>query len=273
MEFGINKKLVFCIMTTANYLTKALVMYDSLLKECKGGFTLYYFAFDDQTYQYLIKLNFEHIVPISIKSLEACYPELEKTKTNRTVAEYFFTCTPHIVDYVLKKHETNHVTYLDADLYFYNDPNIILNELENNSVLITEHRHFPPVKNHPSGKYCVQFIPFVNDEYGNKVISWWKQKCIEWCYLREEDGKFGDQGYLNNWPQLFDNIVVMNNRGGGVAQWNFDAYDIYKEKDRIKAFNKEVNKDVDIIFYHFQGLRIFLNNLMILGIFSKDKNV
>lgn len=272
MGFGINDHLNFCIMTSSNYLTKALVMYDSLIKECKSEFNFFYFTFDIETYKYLKELDYKNIFPIPLKDLEQFYPELKNTQCTRSTAEYFFTCTPHIVDYALKKFDINHIIYLDADLYFYQSPTLILNELRNDSVLITEHRYFPNDGNNESGKYCVQFIPFMKDKIGNEVISWWKQKCVEWCYTRAENGKWADQGYLNDWPELFKNIVVMQNRGGGVAPWNINAYTFYKEQDKIRAFNEEIKTDIDVIFYHFQGLKIYTNKLISLGISKRKKN-
>lgn len=273
MEFGINDHLNFCIMTSSNYLTKALVMYDSLIKECNGEFKFFYFTFDKETYKYLVELNYKNIIPIPLHDLEQFYPELKNTQSTRNNAEYFFTCTPHIVDYALKKFDINHIIYLDADLYFYQSPTLILNELIDNSVLITEHRYFPPNKGvNKSGKYCVQFIPFMKDEIGIKVITWWKEKCIEWCYTRAENGKWADQGYLNDWPELFEKIIVMKNRGGGVAPWNIDAYTLYKDKYKLRAFNEEIKTDIDIIFYHFQGLKIYSNKLITLGIPKRKKN-
>lgn len=272
MEFGINDKLNFCIMTTANYITKALVMYDSLINECKSDFNLFYFTFDELTYDYLIKINYKNIIPIPLHDLENFYPELRNTISTRSKAEYFFTCTPHIIDYVIKNYEVSHVIYVDADLYFYQDPTIILNELKGNSVLITEHWRFNPTKkDHESGIYCVQFIPFVNDKVGNEVITWWKDKCIEWCYLKAENGKWADQGYLNDWPEIFENVVVMENRGGGIARWNLEAYSFYVEENRIKAFNKVINNNIDLLFYHFEGLKIFSNKLMSVGILKTQK--
>ena len=162
---------------------------------------------------------------------------------------------------------------MDADLFFYQNPKIILNELKSNSVLITEHRYYPATNDHPSGKYCVQFIPFVNDLYGNRVISWWKTRCIEWCYLRAEDGKWADQGYLNDWPSLFEKIVVMENRGGGIANWNMDGHKFFKEKSILQAYNEETKSNIDVIFYHFQGVKIFNNGLISLGIYKRNMNV
>lgn len=274
MAFGTNDTLNFCIMTTANYITKALVMYDSLMKKCNNKISFFYFTFDDITYEYLKKLNYKNIVPVAIHELEKFYPELKSTISTRSKGEYFFTCTPHIMDYVLKNYDVDHITYLDADLYFYQDPRIILNELQDNSVLITEHRrHNPTEKDLLTGKYCVQFIPVKNNETGNNVINWWKKKCIEWCYYRYENGKFADQGYLNDWPELFESIKVMDHRGGGVARWNIGYYSFYTENDSIKAFTTEINNNVDLLFYHFEGLKIYSNKIMSAGFLKNDKNI
>lgn len=259
-------------MTTSNYLTKALVLYDSLVEVCANDFTLYYFTFDDSTYDYLIKLDYKNIIPISLNDLENFSPQLLNVKVTRTTWEYFFTCSPQIIDFALKRYNLDSVIYLDADLYFYKNPSFVLNEMNNHSVLITEHRYYPKIEKMPQGKYCVQFIPFYNNKEGNIILNDWKEKCIEWCYMREEDGKWADQGYLNDWPERFNSVKVMKNEGAGLASWNAGGYDFEYDNENLTIKSKETGRKFDVVFYHFHGLKMFTNGLIHTGI-SKSFNV
>ena len=47
------------------------------------------------------------------------------------------------------------------------------------------------------------------------------ERCIEWCFDRVEDGKFADQEYLDDWPQVHEDVVVLERPGVGMAPWNF----------------------------------------------------
>jgi hypothetical protein len=65
---------------------------------------------------------------------------------------------------------------------------------------------------------------FRRDERGLSVLRWWRDRCNEWCYARLEDGKFGDQKYLDDWPTRFPGISVAKNIGICVACWNQEGY-------------------------------------------------
>lgn len=51
--------------------------------------------------------------------------ELLALKRERSKAEYCWTCTSVIIEYVLNHFLVQSCTYLDSDLYFYSDPKII----------------------------------------------------------------------------------------------------------------------------------------------------
>ena len=73
---------------------------------------------------------------------------------------------------------------------------------------------------------------FKNDRSGREALEWWRERCLEWCYNRHEDGKFGDQKYLDDWVERFKNVRVINNIGVGVAPWNVNSYELIRSEER-----------------------------------------
>ena len=115
-------------------------------------------------------------------------------------------------------------TYIDADVFFLDDPRILLEELDESGkhVLITEHAYSPEYdRSHDSGRFCVQFLTFDRSPAAGEVIAWWQERCLEWCFARYENGKFGDQFYLDQWPALFgDRVHIVRQVEKTLAPWN-----------------------------------------------------
>lgn len=226
-------------------------MYRSL-EAVEEEFTLYAVCFDDLAYQLLQQIQLPNLIPISLSDFES--PQLLAVKVQRTRGEYCWTCTSHIIRYVLDTYVLLEVTYLDADLYFYAKPSLLLSEFRESdaSVLITEHRYTPQYdQSATSGIYCVQFMTFKADERGLEVLQWWQDRCLEWCYARIEDGKFGDQKYLDDWPKRFDGIHVLQHLGGGVAPWNVQQYRLKRKSGEIYV------NEYPLVFYHFHGYKCY----------------
>jgi hypothetical protein len=246
--------LNFVTLFDKNYLVRGLVLYNSLI-EHSSDFVLYVLAMDTETERFLAKKKYPKLKTIALAQVESVYPELLKIKQERTRREYCWTLTPYCLQYVIKQCDLKSCTYIDADLCFYNDPQLILNELGGKSVLITEHRYTPEYdQTRTSGKYCVQFMYFKNDIAGQKVLEWWRQCCAEWCYARLEDGKFGDQKYLDDWISRFDCVCVPEHLGCGVAPWNVQQY-VLTEENNVFYVQDEITKVKQLLtFYHFHGL-------------------
>jgi len=243
-------------------------MYESLASVA-CTFHLYIFAFDDKSYNILTTLNLPNTTIIPLKEFENT--ELMNIKSQRTKAEYCWTCTPSAIYHVLKKYDVPSCTYLDADIYFFASPNKLLDELGNDSVLITDHNYSKEYdQTSTSGKYCVQFITFRNNIQGMKVLEWWKNACIDWCYAWHEDGKFGDQKYLDNWPIRFEGIRELKHKGG-IAPWNIQQYFINSNK---QLFAKDIatSEVFEVIFYHFHDFKIYLNGKIDFGNYKITKH-
>jgi hypothetical protein len=250
-----------------------MVLYNSLLKHCPD-FHLYVFAFDDACHSYLVSQNLPHLTVVSLKDFED--ERLLEVKPGRTAAEYCWTCTASTIYYSITTFGLHNCTYIDADMQFYADPRILLDEMKGASVLITSHRYTAKYdQSVESGKYCVQFVAFLNDERGMKVLKWWRDACIEWCYARVEDGKFGDQKYLDEWPLRFEGVHELQHLGGGIAPWNVQQYEFVSKGDTISGMEISTGKKFQVVFFHFHGLKLFKNDIVLLtgDLYDLSENV
>ncbi len=231
------------------FLPQGLALHSSL--ECHGGlYALWILCLDDETYDVLGRLALPNVRLMRLVDVET--PELLRVKPERSRAEYCWTLTPFTPWFVCQADpNVQRVTYLDADLWFRQSPAPIYREFElsDKQVLITDHAYASEHdQTATSGRYCVQFMVFER-EGGESVRKWWEERCIEWCYARQEDGKFGDQKYLDDWPERFaDRVHVLQHAEWTRAPWNA------AESPYDRA-----------LFFHFHGLRLLGNDKVNLG--------
>jgi len=247
--------LNFITLFDKNYLSRGLALYHSLVGQCEQ-FVLYIVAIDSETEDYLKQNSVTNRTIISLSQIETFYPELADIKRERKRNEYCWTLTPYSIQYAIKNYSLESCTYIDADMFFYSDPRVLIEEAGDNSIIITEHRYTPEYdQTKTSGKYCVQFMFFKNDKNGTEALEWWKQRCKEWCYAKFENGKFGDQKYLDDWTTRFKGVYVPRHIGCGVAPWNLQQYDFNREKEKIYVYDIITKEEKELIFFHYHRLK------------------
>lgn len=240
----------FCTYFDQRYLPRGLALYESLRQHCPA-FKLWVLCLDHVCYDVLVQLNLANIELIPIERLEAGDEELLQAKQNRSTVEYYFTLTPSLLLFILRTEaEVDLVTYLDADLWFCSDLAPVYEEIGDHSIAIIGHR-FPPSLQYmeQNGIYNVGWLSFRRDENGLACLEWWREKCIEWCYDRCEEGRFADQKYLDSWPTLFSNVVVLKHKGANLAPWNLARYSIRFDGESFRV------DEQPLIFFHFHGLK------------------
>lgn len=240
----------FCTYFDSGFFVKGLALYQSLVRHATP-FRLWVLCFDDLTLNTLQSLKLDEVVPISLKNFETGDEKLLQAKANRSLIEYYFTCTPSLPLYIFRNcPEVDIITYLDADLFFYSDPSPIYKEFGEGSVLIIGHRFPLHLKDKEDrGIYNVAFLCFRRDENGLKCLNWWRERCIEWCYDRLENGRYADQKYLDDWPKRFSGVVVLQHKGANLAPWNVANHTLELAKGMVLIDSEP------IIFYHFHALR------------------
>lgn len=231
------------------FLPQGLALHMSMERHVRD-YVLWILCVDDESYDVLTQLPLPNVHLLKLSELET--EELRAVKPTRTIGEYCWTLTPFAPRFVFESHATvKRVTYLDADLWFRKHPKPIFDEFDRagKHVLITDHAYAPEYdQSATSGQFCVQFMTFTRDG-GEVVRKWWEERCIEWCFARVEAGKFGDQKYLDDWPERFSSLVhVLTDKERALAPWNAIRFPY-----------------VNAVFYHFHGVQILADRKLQVG--------
>lgn len=261
---------IFCTLFDSNYLDKGLVLFDSMCKHI-NDFRLYVFAFDETCYEVLNAENDCRLIPVRIEALEQAYPCLMEAKKDRNSIEYNWTCSSWTIKYVLEQIQENICTYIDADMRFFSSPEPVFQAMRdrNCSVMIVPHRfhtdEFEKNEGPKTGYYCVEFNTFLNDKNGKKALNWWAEQCCQWCHyvVPSIDQWYGDQKYLNVFPERFDGVYICDHFGIGLGPWNDNRMELAQCDDSgIILIDKQLKREYPLVIYHFAGVRFLSDHLI-----------
>jgi hypothetical protein len=247
-----------CTYFDEKYFVRGRALYRSL-KGYSDNFLLWVLCLDDATYDLLRAFGDANIRLVRLAELEAWEPRLLQAQSDRSRVEYYWTCTPTWLAYVMTQQDPGvWVSYLDADLYFFNPTDEIFKEAGAASVIIHGHRYGPENEYQAaaSGIYNVGLTSFRADNLGWQALRWWQSACLEACYLRPDEGLCGDQKYLDDWPERFRGVHVLQNPGAGLAPWNVENYQYKLSEGNL------IVDSCPLIFYHFHAFQWLSLHLM-----------
>ena len=245
------KGSTYCTYFDKAYLARGRVMVDSLRAQ-RDFQPIVVLALDDATYDEVRTWEHLNVHARRLQTLEQRYPELASARADRSRIEYIFTLTPWLIKWILEEAEAGAwVTYLDADLAFFSDTAPIYEMLLDSSIAIVEHRFtWEQSWRSKYGRFNVGWVGFRNDRDGRSCLNWWAQECIAWCRDEVGDNRFADQGYLDQFPNKFSGLRIIDHPGVNVAPWNLRRHNISGDPSSgVSADNRP------LIFFHFHGLQ------------------
>ena len=241
----------YCTYFDSGYLSRGLALIGSL-REHGDDSPIWVLALDDEVPRRIAEMHLDDVQVIRVHEMEAAFPRLAGVRAERTRMEYYFTMTPLLIAYVMDHSPAGTaVAYLDADMWFFSEPAAVWEVLGAGSVGIIEHRYPPRLARRLAqyGTYNVGWVGFRNDEPGRACLAWWGEQTIEWCRDTPADGKYADQGYLDEFPRRFEGVVVLQHLGADAAPWNSSRWSWTTNEQGVRV-------DGDpLLFFHFHGLR------------------
>lgn len=250
MKYNVSQKTTHAYVTyfDKQYAARGLSMMQSLFDHDAKAHIIV-LALDPLVQQIILDTFSEKVCILTVEELFEFEPLLHTCK-NRSPWELYATQKPILIQYAMQYGFFQQITYVDADLLFFSDLAPFFIEVEKASIAISPHR-FPPANVHLEmyGIFNAGFIYFKNDNIAKKCLADWCSQCLAWCYNKiEADGRFMNQGYLNEWPNLYANLKVITHSGINLAPWNLDGCPLAYENGEVFVNNEP------LICYHYSGL-------------------
>jgi hypothetical protein len=190
---------------------------------------------------------------MSVAELEESQPALARVRESRTARDFCWTLKAPLLEHLLGREAPGSLlTYADADLAFHSDPTPAWEELAGASVGISAHRFAPRFRARErwAGPFNSGWVCFRRDPEGQAALGWWRERVLEWCRDRSEGDRYGDQGYLRDWPRRFAGVHVFRHPGVNVGPWS-DTAGLVDRDGRAEIEGRPV------LFFHAQSLRLW----------------
>lgn len=199
-----------------SYLAKGLALHASLMKHSSAPFCLNILPVDDAGEWMLRQLDLPNVNIID-RGLFERRMNLGKVRASRSHREYCWTLASQALEFMLWLTQ-NEITYLDADLFFFSDPEPVFAEIGDRSIAVTPHRLIPSKKHlEVNGLFNVGWVTFKYTEAGQACCYGWAFQCRQQCSATEG---CGDQLYLDAWPAKYGSGLCQLGIGVNVAPWN-----------------------------------------------------
>lgn len=239
----------YCSYFDSLYTPRGLIMIGSLLQHHADA-VIHVLCLDSDCFAILSALSptLPRVMLIALGDIEAHDPGLAAHRLKWGASDHFQPYAACLSAYVIARNpDIADLTYLHADLYFYQSPELVFAQIGAASVAITPHRFAPAnLREARRGIFNTGWITWRNDETGRQCLADYRRDC-----LSLEGGRFADQTLLDRWPQRYPDVKILELKGLDLALWNVDNYDVHVAPGGMLSVD-----DQPLICFHFESVEI-----------------
>ncbi len=243
-----------CTIVASNYLSRAIVMHDSL-KKYNPGVDFWLLLIDDnplvEESQQAVDEREIHI--LRVNEIGVSDDEISNFRFMYDLTEVSTAFKPWTLEVIAKRSGLDSF-YIDPDIEFYGAITGLIEAAKKHQVVLTPHVLEPMKRDGAqpaesdimgSGIYNLGFLG-VNHGAAEELSRWWKERLLRECYSDPAKQRFTDQRWIDFVPALFDSFISKDETFN-VAYWNADQRPVTYENGKFTVRGKPVS------FFHFSG--------------------
>lgn len=256
------KNVVFTICSK-NYLGLAQTLEKSLIQH---NSELDFFIFIADEYSNDDIINLPANVFLAKNVLPFSEEEWKELSFKYTLVEFCTAIKPFCFTYIFESLNRSKIIFLDPDVFVFNSLNSVFKNLETYCIILTP--HILTIEDNYSGDFWeniflsvgtfnLGFIALKRSKSSDKMLSWWRHKLKNECYVDEFNHTATDQKWIIFLPMFFnaETLHISHDLGLNVATWNFYEREILEKDNTLYVKNRILNDGniTPLIFVHFSN--------------------
>ena len=245
-------KRVACTIVSANYLHFAWTLAESFLKFHPDD-EFHLLLVDQMPPDFVSRDPRVHVLEVEKLGL----PDFRSLAFKFNILELNTGVKPSFLKYLFTL-GADKVIYFDPDIYLFRPIELVYEELDRASIVLTPHvlrptsdpEHICEKDTLGTGVFNLGFVGVSNSPEGRAFLNWWEERCLKFGFEDLRAGLFVDQKWVNLALCFFENIYILRHAGCNVAYWNLAERNL-SEKDDVYL----VNGSSPLIFFHFSGYK------------------
>lgn len=243
-----------CTVVTVNYVPYALALYESIRSRTASSVDMWIFVSVPRAQaSELPELPGVFYVFVDDLCGTGQGMELKSKYLEKNINAFRWSMKGVLLTHLLTIEEYERAIFLDGDLFFFADVQLLFDKLVDSRVLLTPHwRSVDPMVDESNflllfnqGIFNAGFIGVNTAALG--ILRWWVNLCIYKCEFAPESGLYADQTYLNLMPVYFEGVEVLKHKGCNVAAWNR----VQCERSANSDGEVLIAGEFPIVFIHF----------------------
>lgn len=244
-----------------NYIGLAQILGNSL-KDHNENIDFHIFVADE--------FNDEVEIPTNVHVCKNLLGYSEEQWTNMTfkydLTEFCTSIKPACFQYLFSKNYNN-VIYFDPDIFIFSSIDEINEKLDDFDIALTPQIagiHVNYNGEHPewamnvNGIFNLGFCGMKNSEITKQILSWWRKRLIDNCFVDRSVGNFTDQKWMDWLPGFLGNehLYVFHDLGMNMAPWNFFERQLFIKDGKVMVkyrTNDNNYREDKLVFLHFAG--------------------
>ncbi len=240
---------------TANYLPKARVLAYSL-KKYHPDLCFSVILCDAVPESFDLEVEpFDSLILISDLSI----PNINSWIFKHSLIELCTAVKGYAFLEIIARFQAEKVFYFDPDIVVLNSICLLIDKLDDASILLTPHQTTPErdkcaiidneICSLKHGVFNLGFLGICNNAAGVAFLRWWRDRLHDFCFDDKPGGLFTDQRWVDLAPAFFEDIHILRSPACNVATWNLTHRIASGSMNSGILINGE-----PLIFFHFSGI-------------------